>query len=325
MKILICTQIVDSEDPALGFFHRWIEEFAKYCELVTVICLKEGTHTLPDNVRVLSLGKEGGVSRLKYITRFYRYIWSERNNYDAVFVHMNQEYVLLGGIFWRALGKRVVMWRNHYAGSILTQIAGKLSHKALYTSVSSYTAKFKNGTKMPVGVDTERFGKDTGVVRTPNSILFLGRITPSKKPGILLEALGNLHKKGIEFTASFYGPAQDGYVKSLKDRAQELGIASFIHFGGSVPHKDLPEIYQEHEMYVNLADAGMYDKTLFEAAASGCKVLCVNKEAPFMHITTNPECVADSIEKSRGACVDHQALADAHALSKLIPGIRSQL
>ena len=32
MKLLIITQKVDSADPILGFFHQWVEEFAKHCE-----------------------------------------------------------------------------------------------------------------------------------------------------------------------------------------------------------------------------------------------------------------------------------------------------
>ena len=58
MKLLIITQKVDINDPVLGFFHRWLEEFAKHYEFVTVICLEKGEHRLPENVKVLSLGKE---------------------------------------------------------------------------------------------------------------------------------------------------------------------------------------------------------------------------------------------------------------------------
>ncbi|MCA9353483.1 hypothetical protein KC842_01250, partial [Candidatus Nomurabacteria bacterium] len=100
-KILIITQIVDKNDPILGFFHSWILEFAKNFESVIVVCLKKGEYNLPSNVEVLSLGKEEGVSRIKYLTRFYKYIFSKKNNYDSVFVHMNPIYVILGGVFWK--------------------------------------------------------------------------------------------------------------------------------------------------------------------------------------------------------------------------------
>ena len=50
MKLLICTQKVDKNDSVLGFFHRWIEEFAKHCEKVTVICLQKGDDDLPAKI-----------------------------------------------------------------------------------------------------------------------------------------------------------------------------------------------------------------------------------------------------------------------------------
>src|SRR6185295_8452864 len=98
MKLLIVTQVVDSEDPILGFFHRWLEEFATQAEHIEVICLKEGKHALPRNVRVHTLGKPA--NRILYIARFGWYIWTLRSQYDRVLVHMNPEYVILGGLDW---------------------------------------------------------------------------------------------------------------------------------------------------------------------------------------------------------------------------------
>src|ERR1700733_6884068 len=118
MKLLILTQKIDKDDGVLGFFHGWVKEFSSHFDQVTVICLGKGEYSLPPNVQVFSLGKEkeSGGSKLFYIFNFYKYIWQERNNYDAVFVHMNQEYVLLGGLFWKLLGKKVFLWRNHPKG-----------------------------------------------------------------------------------------------------------------------------------------------------------------------------------------------------------------
>ena len=117
MKLLIVTQTVDIKDPVLGFFVRWIEEFAKHVEHIEIICLKEGQYTLPSNVRVHSLGKEKNlplfVRRILYAVRFKFFVWRLRHDYDAVFVHMNPEYVVLGGLFWRLLGKKISLWYTH--------------------------------------------------------------------------------------------------------------------------------------------------------------------------------------------------------------------
>lgn len=274
VKLLIVTQAIDTNDPILGFFHRWVEEFARHCESVIAACLFEGKHQLPQNVRVLSLGKESGPSRFKYTSRFFRLIWQERRNYDAVFVHQNQEYVLIAGFLWKLLGKKIYLWRNHYAGSLLTSIAVALSDAVFCTSRHSYTARYKKTVLMPVGVDLERF--HPSAVRKSRSILFLGRVAPSKHPDVLVKALGILKKDSIEFSASLSGPVSskdEEYRTSLMRTVGELYLADNVSFREGVSHAETPKLYASHEIFVNLSDSGMYDKTLFEAAASGCIVV----------------------------------------------------
>ena len=140
-NILILTQKMDIDDDVLGFFHNWIVELAKHYEKVTVICLEKGRHELPRDIKVLSLGKDEFLRyprhfwflrKIVALLRFYRYIFEERSNYDKVFVHMNQEYVLLGGFFWKMWGKKIFLWRNHPKGSFLTNIAIFLSDKVFW-------------------------------------------------------------------------------------------------------------------------------------------------------------------------------------------------
>lgn len=281
MKLLIVTQTIDSEDPVLGFFHRWVEEFSKHTERIEVICLKEGKRDgLPQNVRVHSLGKEKGpprfARRLRYAIRFKWLAWRLRHDYDAVFVHMNQEYVLIAGPLWKMLGKPVYMWRNHYAGSWLTDLAAAFCTKVFCTSKHSHTAKYKKTILMPVGVDTERFSPDERVERKPRSILFLGRISPSKRPEMLIDALATLAREGQIFTASIVGsplPQDEAYYESLKEKARSLSLASSISFLPGVPNYATPNLYRAHEIFVNTSPSGMLDKTIFEAAACGCRVL----------------------------------------------------
>ena len=144
MKLLILTQKVDRRDPILGFFHRWIEEFAKHYEQMIVICLQKGEFDLPKNVRVRSLGKEEKLGRWQYLIRFYKYIWQERKNYDAAFVHMNQEYVLLSWKFWKLWGKKIFLWRNHAQGNILTRLAVLFSNKILHFAAIFHRAIQEN-------------------------------------------------------------------------------------------------------------------------------------------------------------------------------------
>jgi glycosyltransferase involved in cell wall biosynthesis len=303
MKLLLVTQVVDSTDSSLGFFHSWIEKLADYFEEIHVICLYEGMHTLPSNVQIYSLGKEkGSASRTQYSLRFLRLIWRLRKKYDRVFVHMNQEYVLLGGVLWKLFSKKIYLWRNHYAGSMITRIAGRLCERVFCTSTHSFTAGFKKTTLMPVGVDIERF-EVSDSDRKPHSILFLGRMAPSKKPDLILKSLVLLHSQGVNFSATFCGPVLPKdrmYIERLKTLAKPLGHQ--VTFLEGVPHNQTREIYRAHEIYVNLGASGMLDKTLFEAAASGCLVVSISDDfvkrftRPIVLSSENPDILAATLQ-----------------------------
>ena len=279
MRLLIITQAVDLGDPVLGFFHRWIEELATCFERIHVICLFEGRHNLPKNVFVHSLGKDKGASRIGYVWNFYKLIWTLRSEYDAVFVHMNQEYVLLGWKLWWLLRKPVYLWRNHYAGSFLTDLAAVFCRNVFCTSRFSYTAKYKKTRLMPIGIDTETFVPLT--IERKNSVLSLGRIAPSKRPELLVEAISLLKKEGIEVHADVYGDAlaqNVAYFQSLQNTVRERGLSSLVQFHSGISNRETPRVYSAHSIFVNASGSGMYDKTIFEAAACGCLVLAASKD-----------------------------------------------
>ncbi|MBU6323776.1 glycosyltransferase family 4 protein [Patescibacteria group bacterium] len=335
MKLLIVTQAVDTEDPVLGFFVGWIRAIAKRAERVEVICLREGKHELPENVRVHSLGKERGrAGRAAYAWRFLRLAWSLRKEYGAVFVHMNQEYVLIAGWLWKLLGKRIYMWRNHYAGTFATDLAASFCTKIFCTSKHSYTAKFKKTTLMPVGVDTVRFAPDARVTRVPRSILFLSRMAPSKRPAMLVDALIALAKDGVAFTATFVGSplSQDeAYYKQLEERARSAGLGERITWKSGVPNSETPDLYRAHEIFVNASPSGMFDKTLFEAAASGAIVLAssedfaklAGEESCFDSAETLAARLKDSLGKKPALILAERARL--HSLSALADALTKEL
>lgn len=283
MKLLIITQSIDVNNPILGFFVRWVHEFAKHFEKVTVICLEKGKYSLPNNVKVLSLGKERGNTKFDQLMWFYQHIWDERKNYDAVFVHMNQEYILLGAVLWKALKKKVYLWRNHAKGNILTTLAVKLSNKVFYTSPSSYTAKFPNAVQMPVGIDTDFFKPDPKVKRKPGSVLFLGRIAPVKRVLEFVDWLSD-HEFSTATIAGSALPKDSEYERKVRETVEGYGLDNKVEFVGPVTQEGALKLYQSHETYVNLTLAGSMDKTIFEATAVGCKVVVENSDAGHVQI-----------------------------------------
>jgi glycosyltransferase involved in cell wall biosynthesis len=277
MKLLIVTQAVDTEDPVLGFFVRWIAELAKRVEHVEVICLKEGGHHLPSNVRVHSLGKEHSrQSRFVYAWRFETLIWSLRREYGTVFVHMNPEYMLLGGLFWQLWGKRVSFWYNHPQDDVRLRLALPLANRVFYTSPYAASVRSKKAMQMSVGIDTALF-RPEALPRKPLSIYLQGRIMPSKRVHILLEALRLLRAQGVAATLTIVGPEDPDYGEKLRTDFGGLVRAGVLIFLGPKKNEETPALYASHRVSVNLAAAGHFDKAAFEAMACETPVIVSSK------------------------------------------------
>lgn len=281
MRLLIITQKIDRSDPVLGFFHAWVAELSKHFRSIVVVCLQKGDYDLPGNVAVLSLGKEKWKNTIKYLFLLFYFSIRYFNRYDAVLVHMNQEYILAAGWLWKIFGKKIYMWRNHFAGSLLTDVSSMFCTKVFCTSRYSYTAKYKKTRFMPVGVDTTIFKPDSSVKRVPSSVLSLGRISKSKNIHTLIRAFELLKGKGVKFNADIVGNApagEDAYAVLLHTQAAEAGLSDRVRFLPGVPNGKTPQVYSAHQVFVNLSPNGMYDKTIFEAMACGCFVFASNDD-----------------------------------------------
>ena len=289
MKLLIITQKIDVNDDLLGFMHGWVREFAKHFESIIVITLGVGEYHLPDNVRVLSLGKEnlevgvwnlGFFKKLKYGFIFFSYIWRYRNEYDGVLVHMNKEYMALGGLFWRLWGKKAALWYNHGAGNIISVLAGCLAQKIFCTSPFSFFAKWSKTSLMPAGIDTEIFRQNENIQSVKKSILFLSRLSPIKGAHILIKAANLLDRESVNFLLNIVGEAGEKdkeYFEKLKDSAKELEQKGKIKFWGKIANYKTPEIYNQNEIVVNLTNSGSFDKIILEAMACEKPILVCNK------------------------------------------------
>lgn len=274
MRLLIITQAIDIEDPVLGFFCRWVEEFAKHTERIEIICLKEGKHDLPENVRVHSLGKEcGAASRAAYASRFLTLAWRLRHDYDAVFVHMNPEYFVLAGVLWRLWGKRTALWYTHKNVSLWLRIAAVFAGHILTASAESFRLRADKLVVMGHGIDTKRrvpmHVPAAGVVRLMTS----GRISPTKRLDVIIHAFLHLKKRGVPVALSIFGAPTssegEGYKKALGALLVEEGESPDSIFLGSVPHAHMPERRAAMDYFLHASETGSLDKTVLDASMSG--------------------------------------------------------
>lgn len=283
MKLLIITQKIDQNDDVLGFMHGWIAAFAAQCEEVVAVGLYVGSHDLPKNVRVHSLGKEGGVSRLKYLLNFFRIIVSERAHYDTVFVHMNQIYVNLGGLIWRSLGKRVALWYAHGSTPLSLFVAVRLSHIIFTSTKSGFRIPSPKVAVVGQGIDTARFVRTAHPRKgeEPFHALIVGRISPVKDYETLIRALARCVSRGADMTVTIVGgaglPEQEAYLHGLEQLASELSIRDRVHFTGPMPNAKIATTLDRAHVFVNTSNTGSFDKAVGEAMAAGLPVLTSNE------------------------------------------------
>jgi len=285
-KLLIITQKVDKNDSVLGFFHSWILEFAKHCEELTVICLKKGEYDLPDNVRVMSLGKENGISKLKYIINFYKYIWQNRKNYNNVFVHMNVEYVILGSLLWRILKKKVGLWYMHKSVTFKLKLAEKLSNVIFTGSKESFRLESKKLIVLHHGIDSDVFLKKTKEYSKELNLLTVSRISKVKNIDLMVDLVLFLKDKIKNINLKIIGDtitkSDIEYLDILKKRVIDLNLENNVEFQGAVTNNNLPNFYQAADILLNFSQTGSIDKVILEAMSCGTLVLTTNESMHFL-------------------------------------------
>ncbi|KKQ27897.1 MAG: Glycosyltransferase [Candidatus Magasanikbacteria bacterium GW2011_GWC2_37_14] len=294
MNLLLITQKIDKDDPILGFFHRWVEEFAKHCKKITVICLQKGEYNLPDNVKVLSLGKpaqgwpalgwEKYLGKLKALVNFYKYIWQERKNYDSVFVHMNHFYVILGGLLWKLLGKKVGLWYAHGHVPPTLKLVEKLSNIIFTSTVSGFRLPSNKLKVIGQGIDTDFFIPNYNLTKQNNDLILIsvGRISVIKNYETIVEALDVLYnKQGItKLKLILVGEASVGaedYERKIREFIVNKNLSVVVDFVGALPNYQIVEYLQKADLFLNSSLTGSLDKAMVEAMACALPVLTCNE------------------------------------------------
>ena len=229
MRILIITQKVDKNDSTLGFFHRWVEEFSKQCEFVYVVCLYKGESNLPDNVNIMSLGKEEGESRFKYIWRFYKYslplIFGRRIN--KIFIHMNEIYVALlipARPMLKILGIDLLWWKAHVKINQIAKFLRFFVDRVLTSGERSFSIKSKNRRIIGQGIDTDFFRPADESVRKANQIIAVGRAAEIKGYDLMVDAATLLRERGVNFSLDLVGTrskVENRYFEKILKKIEE--------------------------------------------------------------------------------------------------------
>ncbi|MDP3954725.1 MAG: glycosyltransferase family 4 protein [bacterium] len=336
MGLLIITKTVDEDDQLLGFFIGWLREFAKKYDRINVLCLEKGNFNLPENVGVISLGKDRGLPKIMWLNNLYREAWKLRHEYNSVFVHMNAIYVVVASWLWKLMGKKVFLWYAHKTITWQHRVAEKFADGIFASTPQGFRLKTPKLHIVGQGIDTSLFKPTTNyqLLTTNLKILSVGRIAPIKNYEALIDSAEILHKKGIDFAITIVGAPvfhEDiEYEKKLKELVRGKRLEGKIKFTGKISNKDLPGYYQSHNIYINLSRTGSLDKTILEAMASGCTVLSSNDSAreflpsELIIFDNDGNQLADKILEVRGGNYSEklrQYVIDNHSVGQLIEKI----
>jgi len=313
MKLLICTQAVDVGDSDLGFFVRWIEEFAKQCEKVTVVCLHKGEYSLPNNVEVCVLGN---APRFVRTLRLWRICIARCREYDAVFVHMNPEFIVAAGLLWRILRKRVALWYTHKSVNLKLRIAVLLVHIVFTASKESFRLRSKKVRVVGHGIDTDFFSFDANAVRG-DFLLSVGRLMPSKRHDLAIRAAAFVDR---ELRIIGEGPERENL------EALVHALDARVRFLGGLTQPQLRDEYQKAAYLIHTSETGSLDKVVLEALACGLPVVTISTVLtgiPVIVASATPGALAEKILTAHQS--DTQSLVayvrEHHSLQHLIPAI----
>jgi glycosyltransferase involved in cell wall biosynthesis len=271
MKLLIITQKVDRKDPILGFFHRWVAEFARQCDQATVVGQMVGEHEFVKNVQVESLGKESGRNKVAQVLHFWRLCFGLRSQYDAVLVHMTPIWMVLGAPLWILLRKRRYLWYEARGTRWPLRIALRAVQKVFSASVHGMPLRSQKSVVVGHGIDTDFFapGKEE---RDPYLLLTVGRITQSKHLPAILAAFKQLPK---EFTLMMVGrpltKEDDELAASLQEEIAKGNLQNRVSMQPVTQDALLP-LLQRASIFVHASSTSL-DKAVLEALSTGCVVI----------------------------------------------------
>lgn len=293
MKLLIVTQKVDRDDPILGFFHRWLEEFAVNCEEVHVVGQLVGAYDLPENVIVHSLGKEDGVPVWQQIWRFKRLQWQLRRSYTAMLVHMTPIWAVLGcpeNCLWR---KKVYLWYEARGKRWPLRVAVYISavKKIFSASVHGMPIRTKKSVIVGHGIDVQKFAP--GSSKEEKQLITVSRITRSKHLDLITAAMSILDEYHLTLCGKTITEDDAQYAK-------ELGFDSFKNVSvRSVSQAELIPLLQKAKVFLHASSTSL-DKAVLEAMACGCPVVstaaAVKPILPEMCQATDAKSMAEAVQ-----------------------------
>ncbi len=119
--------------------------------------------------------------------------------------------------------------------------------------------------------------RQTKQSRDANSkrVLFLGRLTSSKNPDILVRAMGELKRRNGHCQLVIAGPDW-GEGHKLRDLAAELEIGDRVQLAGEIAEADKADFFASCDVFVHPSLQDIFSISVLEASSAGLPVVAFN-------------------------------------------------
>jgi glycosyltransferase involved in cell wall biosynthesis len=152
-----------------------------------------------------------------------------------------------------------------------------LKHCSIIATPSNYIQNYfikenYNIKYIPNFVDLNMF--KTKLQSANFKILWVRAFENTYNPELIINAMPIVLNKFPRATLTMVGPDK-GLRRSCIDLISDLGLTEKIELKGFIPNSELPEIYQEHDLFVNTTRYESFGVCLVEAAACGLPIVSV--------------------------------------------------
>ena len=124
----------------------------------------------------------------------------------------------------------------------------------------------------------------------PITILHVGTLDRRKGAQVLVRALAELERRGLDARLVLVGPADKDYVDVLHEEARSLGVEAKVRFEGYVAEWDrLLRLYRAADVFALATESEGFPRVLYEAMSQGLPVVATSIPAIAQSLTAGRE------------------------------------